>query len=135
MDLAKIAAARQKIRADKGLPPLAEPLKIGGQQNQFEFKAPVSKATAIAALYILKVSYGQLMTLFRVSKSTVYGAVMRGVPANLRQLRGAGRGRPLLAHEQASMYFERIKDAGPHESPITLAAKLHELTKNEDWTE
>lgn len=135
LDLDKIAKARQQVREAKGLAPLANPLAVGELQDQFTSKPPVSRAVAIAALFILKTSYGQLMYLFSISQSTVYESITRHVPPNLRHMRGKGRGRPLIPYEQASLYFHTIKRAGPHDNAVMLAAKLQELTKDQDFHE
>lgn len=124
--IAELDRKRNEIRAAKGLPSL----------DQFTpAKLPVSRAVAISALYILKVSYGQLMELFKVSQSTVYDAVARHVPTRVRQLRGAGRGRPLIAYELASLYYEKISEAGRHDNAIILAARIQQLADGEDPTE
>lgn len=134
-DLEKLAQIRQKIRAEKGLPPLVNPLAIGVEQDQFSFRAPVNKRVAIAALFLLGASYGQLMSLFEVSQGTVYQSIIRHIPQTIKAMRKPGRGRPLIPYELASLYYDRIKDAGHQDNAIVLAAKLKELAKDTDWTE
>lgn len=123
----EIAVQINRLRAEHGMPPL-DPAKVESV-TPFEYRPPVSRAVAMSALFILGVSYGQIMSLFQVSRSTVYDAVVRHTPAALRELRPRGRGKSRISFELASAYLEAVSRAGKHTSAVTLAAAVQQLTE------
>lgn len=123
----EIAVQINKLRAEAGMPPL-DPAKVESV-SPFQYKPPVSRAVAIAGLFILGASYGQLMGMFGVSQSTVYDAVSRHVPPALRELRPRGRGKSRIPFELASTYLEAVSRAGRHTSAVTLAAAVQQLAE------
>lgn len=85
------------------------------------------RSVAIAALFILRCSYGQIMALFGVSQSTVYSAVVRYLPQAARSIRGRGAGKPLIPYELATQYYQLLSRAGTYHNAIQLAAKLQSM--------
>lgn len=132
----EFAVARNTLRAERGMIPLVEPLGQSAEPPKpLNYEPPISRGVAIAALFALRISYGQLMHLFGVSKTTVYEHITRKLPPEVRALRGRAGSKPMISYEQATMYFEALGRAGAHKDAVTLAARLQELTKDVDWRE
>lgn len=105
----------------------APPVYTGAAGNPWA-KPEQGRAVAIAALFILRCSYGQLMALFGVSQGTVYSAVTRHVSNSVRQIRGRGHAKPLIPYELATQYFQLLSRAGQYGDAVRLAATIKQLS-------
>ena len=122
--LKALEAVKDKVPA-RMLPPELRPKAIDR----------TSRAVAIAALFLLKVSYGQLMTLFGVAQSTVYDAVSRHIPFQLRQQRKRAGAKPHIPHEKASVYYAAVETLPAYTNSVLLAAKLSKIATDPEWSE
>lgn len=95
---------------------------------------PPARQIQIAALFVLGASYGQLMTLFGVSTSTIYSSVKR-IPPEVRQIRGSAAPKQIISREEVSMYYEAMDKTTEKIDPVKLAAQLREATKGMDYQE
>lgn len=112
----------------------AAPEYAGAVNNPWA-KPEQQRSVAVAALFILRCTYGQIMALFAVSQSTVYSAITRHVPNTIRKMRGKAAGKPLIPYELATQYYQLIGRAGTFTNAVQLAAKIQELAQAPDERE